>query len=529
MNMLNININSTKKKIIIYIILVSAIFAVFWQVNQFDFISIDDDVYVTDNLHIKSGITLDGLRWAFTTRYFDLWTPLVWISYMSDYQLYGLYAGGYHLTNVILHIFSTLLLFWLFNRMTGSVWKSAFVAAFFALHPLRVESVAYVAERKDVLSLFFGILALCFYVYYTEKPVIKRYLTVLFFFLCALMSKPMVVTLPLLMILLDYWPLQRFALQQGNLILWQLKEKILFLVLSVVIIIITLYNPNGSSDPNVLVPLDSRIVNAAVALMTYVEKTFWPHDPVALFVLSDQPQLWMFLVSASLLLAISAVIIATMKRFPYLFTGWLWYVITIAPVMGIIQIGLFGSRSVSDRYTYLPSIGISIIMAWGIPALIKSVSLRRSILIPLSIIFLVFLAVLTWQHCGYWKNSFKLADYTLQVTQKNNTQHGAAHLLRGRAYFRIALYQQALEDFNEVVHLIPNCADCYYNRGVTYSMLGQQSRAIEDYNEAIRLIPNFVYAYYHRGYAYAKLGMKQRAIEDYHKVISFGFIQHRQE
>jgi len=203
--------------------------AVYWQVNQFDFVNIDDEIYVTQNSRVQSGITLDGFRWTFFTTYAQFWHPLTWLSLMFDYQLYGLNAGGYHLTNLILHILSALLLFWLFNRMTGAVWKSAFVAAVFALHPLHVESVAWIAERKDVLSAFFWMLTLCLYVYYTEKPVIKRYLLVVFCFVLALMSKSIVVTLPVIMILLDYWPLGRFESKKDNLFLWQLKEKTPFL------------------------------------------------------------------------------------------------------------------------------------------------------------------------------------------------------------------------------------------------------------------------------------------------------------
>ncbi len=249
--MLNkINISPGGQKLIVYIVLTVVTLAVFWQVNQYDFINFDDPVYVTENSHIQSGITLDGFRWAFSTRYADLWNPLVWLSFMFDYQLHGLNAGGYHLTNLILHIMSALLLFWLFNRMTGAIWRSAFVAALFALHPLHVESVAWIAERKDVLSAFFWMLTLCLYVYYTEKPVIRRYLLVLFCFACALMSKPMVITLPIVMILLDYWPLDRFQSDKkklsetkiaGIIPLWQLREKIPFFILSAVLVIITLY------------------------------------------------------------------------------------------------------------------------------------------------------------------------------------------------------------------------------------------------------------------------------------------------
>ncbi len=296
--MLNkINISPDRQKLIVYLVLTIVTFAVFWQVNQYDFINFDDSMYVTENRHIQSGITLDGFRWAFSTKDTGLWNPLVWLSLMVDYQLHGLNAGGYHLTNLILHLMSALLLFWLFNRMTGAIWKSAFVAALFALHPLHVESVAWIAERKDVLSAFFWMLTLCLYVTYTEKPVIRRYLLVLFCFVCALMSKPMVITLPIVMILLDYWPLDRLhsrkivttmpevipvstnkgkkknksekeALKKnipppnvqklsetkiaGIIPLWQLKEKIPFFILSVVLVIITFYyNPNTPNNTDI--------------------------------------------------------------------------------------------------------------------------------------------------------------------------------------------------------------------------------------------------------------------------------------
>jgi hypothetical protein len=285
--MLNkINISPDRQKLIVYVVLTVVTLAVFWQVNQYDFVNYDDDVYVTQNGYIQSGLTPEGVRWAFSTRYADLWNPMVWLSFMFDYQLHGLNAGGYHLTNVILHVMSTLLLFWLFNRMTGAIWKSAFVAGLFALHPLHVESVAWIAERKDVLSAFFWMLTLCLYVYYTEKPIIRRYLPVLLCFACALMSKPMVITLPIVMLLLDYWPLDR--LQSRKIVtnmpevmpvstnkgkkknklkkealrksispprvqkvseprivriipLWQLLEKTPFFILSAVIVIITFY------------------------------------------------------------------------------------------------------------------------------------------------------------------------------------------------------------------------------------------------------------------------------------------------
>lgn len=531
MNMLNrINITSSKQKLFVYIVLTVVTLAVFWQVNQFDFINMDDDIYITNNSHVLSGITLDGFRWALSTNYFGLWNPLLWLSFMFDYELYGLNAGGYHLTNLILHIMSILLLFWVFNRMTHEIWKSAFVAALFALHPLRVESVVWVSERKDVLSAFFWMSTLCLYVLYTEKPALKRYLPVLCSFILALMSKPMVVTLPLVMILLDYWPLKRFESRKSNAIVWQLREKTLFFILSAIVSFITLYaqfNPN--TVPSKIWPLDLRIKNAVVAFMAYLEKTFWPHDPVALFAYSGQASLGKALISVTLIVMISTFVITARKRFPCLFTGWFWYSITIAPVTGIIQIGMFGSLLTSDRYTYLPFIGIAIMVSWGIPQLFKNNYIRKRILFPASIATLAVLAFLTWQQCSYWRNSFELANHDLQITPHNKIAHALAHNLRGRAYFELEQYQQACEDFNDVVHLIPQCAECYFNRANAYNGLGRLSLAIEDYNEAIRLMPNFVHAYYFRGIAYKKLGMNQHVLEDYNQAVRLGLLQRPQQ
>ena len=578
--MLNkINISPKRQILIVYAVLTVVTLAVFWQVNQFDFINFDDPIYVTENSHIHSGITLDGFRWAFSTKYYGLWHPLIWISFMFDYQLHGLNAGGYHLTNLILHIMSALMLFWLFNRMTGAIWRSAFVAALFALHPLHVESVAWIAERKDVLSAFFWMLTLCLYVYYTEKPVIRRYLLVLLCFACALMSKPMVITLPVVMILLDYWPLGRFQSKKGNLVLWQLKEKTLFFILSAALVIFTLYAPHSKSYVKDF-PLGSRIANVPVSFVTYLEKTFWPHDLAVFYPFSDQLPVWQVLGAALLILVISIAVIAAVKRLPYLFVGWLWYTITLLPVIKIVQVG---RDSMADRYHYLPSIGITVMLAWGIPLFIKSEEIRKKILFPAGIIFLAIMAFLTWQQCGYWKNSVTLYSHTLQTTKDNALAHnnlgialfaegkveeaiehyneairmtpdyiyfynnrGAAYAKLGQyqraienynqaislkpddagvyynkgiVYTDIGQYQLAIENFNTAIHLKPNNADAYNNRGTIYSKLGQYQQAIESCNQAIRLKPNDANGYYNRGIAYGKLGQHQREIEDYNQAI----------
>ncbi|MBN1363478.1 MAG: hypothetical protein JW976_01600, partial [Syntrophaceae bacterium] len=397
-----ININPPKQILIIYISLILVTFVVFGQVNKYDFVNFDDNIYITENSHVLSGVTLDGVRWAFKTTDAEFWHPLTWLSLMFDCQLYGLNAGGYHLTNLILHILSTVLLFWLFNRMTGAVWRSAFVALIFALHPLHVETVSWIAKRKDVLSTFFGMLTLCLYVYYTEKPVIRRYLLVLLFFLFALMSKSMVVTLPVIMILLDYWPLRRFQLQEGNFALWQLKEKTPLFILSAVFSIITIYIRYNWDNPFAGdFPLSSRLINAPVSFIIYLEKTFWPHSMAVFYPFSGQLPLGQVLGSTLLIIVISAAVIMVGKRFPYLLVGWLWYAIAILPVIGIIQVGI---RAVSDNYTYLPLTGIAIMMAWGIPLLFPNKEIRKKILIPAGATVIIILAVLAWRQCGYWKN-----------------------------------------------------------------------------------------------------------------------------
>lgn len=513
--MLNrLNISPDRQKFVIYIILILATLAVYWQVNRYDFI-IEDIPYLTDGSHIQPGITLEGIRWAFSTTYYYSWQPLLWLSFMLDYQLYGMNAGGYHITNLILHILSTLLLFWLFNRMTGEVWRSAFVAAFFALHPLHVESVAWVSERKDVLSAFFWMLTLCLYVYYTEKPAISRYLLVLFSFVLALMSKPMVVTLPVIMILLDYWPLRRFELHKSKLILWQLREKALFFILSIIISIITLYaqqyNPSETS-----LATASRFADASFAFVTYLKKIFWPYGlafchPSRIQILTRDVLLACLLIST-----ITVAVIIAVKRLPNLFVGWFWYAITILPVIGIVQSDYV--PFMFDHFTYLPSIGISIMLAWGVPLLFPREALRKKILFPVAFVMLFILSVLTWKQCSYWKNSITLFSHTVQITKGNAL---AYHHL-GFIYDELGRHQLAIEHYTEAIRIKPYQAIYYNNRGVAYAKLGHYQHAIDDYNQAIRLKPDLVEAYNGRGSAYLLQDDKVPGCNDAQKACELG-------
>ena len=530
--------------VIIFLIVVTC--AAFGRVAGNDFINLDDEGYISDNNHIKSGISLDSVQWAFSTRYFDLWNPMVWLSFMIDYQLFGLNAGGYHLTNLFLHLLSTILLFWLFNRMTGAIWRSAFVAALFAFHPLHVESVAWVAERKDVLSGFFWMLTLCFYVYYTERPVIRRYILVVFVFILALLSKPMVVTLPVVMILLDYWPLKRFESNKGNWILWQFKEKALFFILSAILVIITFYNPDKSYQE--LFPLSARISNALVSCVIYLEKTFWPSDLAVFYPFPTQIPIWQVIGASMLIVMISAVTIVTVKKLQYLFVGWWWYLITVSPVIGIIQISYSTPYAMADRYHYLPSIGIAVMLAWGIPSLIKSEEKRKCFLFPAAVFALAILVYLTWLQCGYWKNSLELWDHAVKVRKDNIKVHGdggvamfierkideiinrkneigirpetVLYYNRGNAFAKMSQYQFAMEDYNNAIRLQPNFPLAYFNRGNVYKNLGLYQLAIKDYNNTIQLCPDSIDAYNQLGIVYGKLGQYQLAIEKFNKVIS---------
>jgi len=514
--MLNkININPCKKKLIVYIVLTLATFAVYWQLNQYGFIILDDGTYVTKNIHVQSGITLEGFRWAFSTTYAEFWHPLTWLSLMFDYQLYGLNAGGYHLTNLILHIISTLLLFWLFNRMTGAIWRSAFIAGLFALHPLHVESVAWISERKDILSAFFWMLTLCLYVSYTEKPILRRYLLVLLCFACGLMSKSMVVTLPIVMILLDYWPLRRFESKKGNLILWQLREKIPFFVLSTVFSVITYYIHYQPSVKSFPFPLVARLANASVSFVTYLEKIFWPHNLAVFYSFPNQIPAWQILATALLILVISAAVIVMVKRLPCLFAGWLWYAITLLPVIGIIH---FGDFTMADRYTYLSSVGITIMLAWGIPSLVRNEETRKKILFPAGITVLVIMAILTWKQCGYWKNSVELFSHTLLVTENNFL----AHNMLGNTLSEEGKINEAIDHYNKAILIAPRFAFAYNGRGVAYAKLGQNQCAIEDFNRAILQKNNYADAYNNRGITYINQGNAQLGCLDALEACSMG-------
>lgn len=363
--------DSIKKYRTFYICLalVLATFAVYWQVHDHDFINFDDDLYIYDNSHVKSGLTQEGLVWAFTKAHAYNWHPLTWISHMLDCELYGLDPGGHHLTNVLFHTVNSILLFLLLNRMTKSLWLSAFVAAAFAMHPQHVESVAWLSERKDVLSTFFWMLTMWAYANYVEKPSIKRYVIMFLLFALGLMAKQMLVTLPFVLLLFDYWPLRRLKLKEQSSLnsSWVvvsvsarrcILEKLPLLILSVLaaMIVYLIQQRAGIVKSVTDYSLFYRVANAIVSYVTYIGKMFWPTN-LAIFYphLRTDLSAWQIILATLLVVSITVTAIWSRRNHPYLAVGWLWYLGTLVPVIGLVQIGL---QARADRYTYIPLIGL---------------------------------------------------------------------------------------------------------------------------------------------------------------------------
>jgi tetratricopeptide (TPR) repeat protein len=502
--------------IVALLILIVVTFASFMRIGGNDFINFDDEGYITENDHIKSGINPGSIKWAFNTVVLNNWVPLAMISHMLDWSLFGANASGHHIVSLLWHIGAVIFLFLFFQKTTNNIWSAAFAAAFFALHPLRVESVAWASERKDVLSMFFGMAALWAYAFYAEKQKIFRYFLCLILFTLSLLAKSMLITLPFVFLLLDYWPLGRWPKEITatknlffNRLMW---EKIPFILLTIISSIITFWVQYEANSVYPSFPV--RIFNAIVAYAAYLGKTFWPVGLTLnyfnYFFIYSFP-VWQIIGSFFILIGITAAVIYFFKKKPFLFVGWFWYLGTLIPVIGLVPT----SALIADHYTYLPSIGIAVMLAWGIPSLIKSEILRKKILFQSAVVVLSVLVVLTWQQCGYWKNSVEFWNFTVKVTKDNVT----AYSRLGHAYANLGQYQQAMQNFNKIIRLKPDDHTAYNGRGIIYSLYGQYQLAIENYNEAIRLQPIYVPAYYNRGMIYNNLGQYQLAIEDFNNTI----------
>ena len=435
------------------LLLAAFTFAAYCQVGGHDFVNFDDNKYVLMNPNLRAGLSPEGVTWAFSSLYFSNWHPLTWLSYMLDYEIWGLLPGGYHLTNLLLHVAATLSLFAALRRLTAAVWRSAFVAALFALHPLHVESVAWVAERKDVLSGLFWMLTLWSYAVYAERPSVWRYLQVALCLAIGLLAKPMLVTLPFALLLLEYWPLGRLrgtdwrnsldTTRIGPLLLEKLP--LLLLAAGSCWITIVAQTRTGALIEVGELPLVLRIGNAMVAYVAYGTSTIWPSGLAAFYPHQASSLSLGLALSAGLLLgAISIAVLRFGVRKPYLPVGWLWYLGTLLPVIGLVQVG---QQAMADRYTYLPLIGLFLIVSWGGGELWTHWRLDRRYLAPCALVVLSALFAVTWLQVGYWKNSITLWERALRVTSDNDRAHSnlaTALLRRGNEEDAFAHYVEAL-------------------------------------------------------------------------------------
>jgi len=500
---------------LICLFLILATLAAYWQVKDHDFVYYDDNVYVSENPHVRKGLTVEGLIWAFTTDQSSNWHPVTWLSHMTDIELFGLNPGRHHLVNLFIHILNALLIFVVFRKMTGAVWLSGVVAALFALHPLHVESVAWIAERKDVLSAFFGMLALWGYARYADRPTGRRYLPVFLFIALGLMSKPMLVTLPFVMLLLDYWPLNRFAAAasqasgspaQRHPFLRLVREKIPLFALVAISSAITFWvqQQSGALKPLDTMPLDVRIANALLSYVAYIGKMFWPADLAVLYPYPTAFTWWKVAGAFILLTAISGFAVRNAKRRPYVAVGWFWYLGTLVPVIGLVQVGI---QAMADRYAYIPLIGLYVIMAWSASELTLKFPRAKIVLTTATATVLLLLTAATVKQVRYWQNTVTLFEHTLAVTTHNWLPHfNLAFVLdrQGRA-------EAAAWHYREVLRIKPGHDSAHNNLGLALEKLGQTEEAIRHYSAALQINPDFEKAHNNLGLALEKLGRTEEA------------------
>ncbi len=442
----------------------------------------------------------------------------MWLSHQLACQLFGLNPWGHHLINVLLHAINTVLVFLLLRSLTGAFWRSVMVAVLFGWHPLRVESVAWVTERKDVLSTFFGLLALIYYVRYAQnktsrnpQPSTLNYLLALVFFAFGLMSKAMLVTWPCVMLLLDWWPMERYKTVKVR---WLVAEKIPFFVLAAAASVVTflVQKYSGAVASIRYIPLASRLGNALISYCRYLGKLFWPVD---LAVFYPHPGSWPteeVVLAGVLLLGITVWCILGRRRYPFMLIGWLWYVGTLVPVIGLVQVG---DQSLADRYTYIPSIGVLVLVIWGAYELTRRWRNRVIILSVAGCGAIILCLGLTRQQLGYWKNSETLFRHALAVTQNNYLMHDNLGLTLGKE----GQIDEAIKQFEEALRLKPNFANAYNNLGTALTRKGQIDQAISRYQEAIRLKPDYAEAYYNLGAALGMDGQIDQAISEFQKAI----------
>ena len=533
---MNAKHHEKRVKLLIYIGLAAITFAAYEPTLYNSFVNYDDPLYITENPRIVVGITLDSVIWAFTQPQSYMWHPLTTLSHMLDCQLFGLNAHWHHFVSLLFHITNALLVFFVFTNLTGAIWPSAFIAAVFALHPMQVESVAWAAERKTVLSGLFWFLTISVYIWYAKRPAIGRYTLLLVVFGLCIMTKPIVVTLPFALLLLDYWPLERLRyntmpdkqgannrkqktedafpkLSAGRLII----EKIPLIALSAVLSVITFFAQAKSNviiDINALT-LEDRVANAFLSYTRYIGKLFWPRNLVVFYPFDiDRFKFWQIAMCVVLFLVITGLVIYFGRTHKYLLVGWFWFVGTLVPAIGLVQVGL---QALADRYAYISYIGLFVIIAWGLPELLSKWPQRKIALSMSMVIALTTLGICTHTQAGYWRNSYTLFSHVAEVSQNNYI----AYNYLGAALNSMGRYQDAIEAYKQAIKINPYFADPFVGLGITYDKLGSWQNEVEAYKQAIKLKPGYANAYYNLGVAYKDLGRLEDAMEAYKQTIKF--------
>jgi tetratricopeptide (TPR) repeat protein len=476
--------------------LVALVWFVFGQSIHFPFVNYDDPTYTYEAPQVIAGLSWHGVVWAFTHAHGGNWHPLTTISHMFDCGVFGLRAGAHHFDNVLLHTSASIALFLVLRHLTGALWRSAFVAAVFAIHPLRVESVIWIAERKDVLSGFFFMLTLAAYLYYVRKPSIWRYLTMSILFACGLMSKPMLVSLPIVLLLLDYWPLDRGPAAAGKLrtegrgqrkteIWWKLvAEKVPLFVLSIASAVATLIAQTRAIGSFEQLPFSSRVSQALFSYLTYIRQIFWPTKLAVFYPHSeDGSALWQVLLAGAVLAAITVLTFLVRKKRPYLVVGWLWYVCMLIPVIGIVQVGLQGH---ADRYTYLPQIGLYLGATWWISELLSRWRYGPAALTTAVIVIIASLAGASRVQASYWKDSERLWQQAIANTSNNHVAH--AHL--ADLLLREGRINDAISHCQEAIRIQPNDTDAQNNLGLALLLSGDETDALIHFEQSLGSNPN---------------------------------------
>ena len=509
--------------IAIGIFLIVVTFIAYFKVLGYEFLNFDDNQYVTENPHITNGFSYEDVVWAFTESYASNWHPITWLSHMLDFEIYGLDPFGHHLTNLIFHALNGILLFFVLIRMTGAIWKSAFVAVLFALHPLNVESVAWIAERKNVLSGFFFFLTIWMYISYSERK--QFYGWMLLFFALGLMAKPMLVTLPFLLILLDVWPLKRLGFgepvsvepKSSELKSILFIEKIPLFILALGSSVVTYMAQRGGDAvrSTELRSLFSSTANALVSYVEYLQKMAWPRNLSVFYPHpGDAVSVWKALVCGMVLVAITTAVIRGMRSAPYLAVGWFWYLGTLVPVIGLVQVG---EQAMADRYTYIPMIGIFICIAWGIPDLLKN---RKQMFLPvLGGVFISFLMALTWNQVKYWENSVTLFEHSISINENESPSFVIAYNNLGHALLNENRLEEAVLKFQRAIEINPRYSKPQNNLGNAFSGLKRYDEAIEHYKKAIAVEPGYAEAFNNLANALRQKGNLKESVFYYKEAI----------